>query len=77
LATGKKEKMLFASGEKSKQDQVTNFFKALNNGESKQYPNASMMLVIPFNDGMYMPPPPSLETKFYSTIKNSIGKVRS
>jgi hypothetical protein len=56
LATGKKRKMLFVSGEKSKQDQVTNFFKALNNSESKQYPNASMMLLIPFNDGTYMSP---------------------
>jgi hypothetical protein len=54
LATGKKEKMLFVSGEKSKQEEITEFFKALYNGDSKQYPNASLMLFIPFHEGTHM-----------------------
>jgi len=54
LATGKKEKMLFVSGEKSKQEEIMEFFKAIYNGDSKQYPNASMMLFIPFIKGTHM-----------------------
>ena len=54
LASGKKEKMLFVSGEKSKQEELTKFFNILYNGDSKQYHNASMMLFIPFTEGMHM-----------------------
>jgi hypothetical protein len=54
LASNKKEKMLFISGEKSKISVLNNFFKELYNGASKQYPNSSMMLFIPFNKGTHL-----------------------
>jgi hypothetical protein len=50
MSSNKKEKMLFLSGEKSKVGFPSNFFKDLYNGNSKKYPNTSMMLFIPFNE---------------------------
>jgi len=54
LASNKKEKMLFVSGEKSKAGILSEFFKILYNGNSKKYSNASMMLFIPFNEGTHL-----------------------
>jgi hypothetical protein len=54
LASNKKEKMLFISGEKSKINILNNFFKDLYNGASKQYLNSSTMLFIPFNEGTHL-----------------------
>jgi hypothetical protein len=54
LVANKKEKMLFLSGEKSKAMILTAFFKELYNGSSQGYPNASMMLFIPFNEETHL-----------------------
>jgi hypothetical protein len=56
LVSNKKEKMLFISGEKSRVPVLNTFFKVLYDGRSKQYPNASMMLYIPFNERTHMSP---------------------
>jgi hypothetical protein len=53
LASNKKENMLFVSGEKSKKEELTNFFKTLYDGSSKEYLNGSMMLFIPLTEGTY------------------------
>jgi hypothetical protein len=51
LANGKKTKMLFVSSEKSKQQELVEHFKRLYDGSKKSYPNGSMMVFIPINDG--------------------------
>jgi hypothetical protein len=51
LSSGKKTKMLFVSGEKSKQDDLILQFKTLYDGSQKAYPNGSLMLFIPLTDG--------------------------
>jgi hypothetical protein len=56
LVSNKKEKMLFISGEKSRVPVLNTFFKELYDGRSIQYPNASMMVYIPFHEGTHMSP---------------------
>jgi hypothetical protein len=51
LASHKKTKMLFISAEKSEVPQLTMFFKSLYDGKPKSYPNGTMMVFIPLNDG--------------------------
>jgi hypothetical protein len=51
LAAGKKTKMLFVSAERSRQEEVSNLFKASYDGTQKAYPNGANMLYIPINDG--------------------------
>jgi hypothetical protein len=46
-----KTKMLFISAKKSKVPQLTLFFKSLYDGKPKSYPNGTMMVFIPLNDG--------------------------
>lgn len=54
IAEGKKAKMLFVSAEKSRKEDISEFFKQLYDGSSKAYPNGSMMIFIPLTDGTSM-----------------------
>jgi hypothetical protein len=56
IASQKKTKMLFVSSEKSKQDQIINFFKKLYDGDTKKYPQGSMMLFIPLTESTHYSP---------------------
>jgi len=56
IASQKKTKMLFVSSEKSKQDQIINFFKKLYDGDTKEYPQGSMMLFIPLTESTHYSP---------------------
>lgn len=56
MGNNKKTRMLMLSTEKSKQEQVSSFFKNLYDGTPKEYPNGTMMVYIPIADGVHYTP---------------------
>jgi hypothetical protein len=56
IGTGKKTKMLFVTAEKSKQNELTKFFRELYDGSPKEYPNGAMMIFIPLTEGTVYSP---------------------
>ncbi len=56
IGPNKKSKMIFVTSEKSKQQQLSEYFQTLYDGSCKEYPNGAMLLFIPLLENTQLTP---------------------